>query len=96
MMERKYWYVVGFAAIAAMCIVTLATVEGDFGGSDDAGSELIGDLNPEYEPWWNGIFGDWEMPNEIASLLFALQAAIGALVIGYCIGRYSRERNTEE
>ncbi|MDR3206627.1 MAG: cobalt transport protein CbiN [Candidatus Methanoplasma sp.] len=95
-MERKYWYALGFAAIFVMCAVTLAAVNADFGGSDDKGSEQIGDINPDYEPWYDGIFGSWELPGETESLLFALQAAIGALIIGYCIGRYSLKRKNND
>ncbi|MDR0887774.1 MAG: cobalt transport protein CbiN [Candidatus Methanoplasma sp.] len=96
MMDRKYWYILGFAVIAVICVGALGLVDSDFGGSDDQGSEIIEELNPDYEPWWDGIFGDWEIPSETASLLFALQAAIGAVIIGFCIGRFSRERSKEQ
>ena len=51
-------------------------------------------MNPDYEPWYVGIFGDYELPGETESLLFALQAAIGALIIGFFVGRYTKDRNT--
>jgi cobalt/nickel transport protein len=34
--------------------------------------------------WIDAIYG--ELPGEIESLLFAIQAAIGAVIIGYFIG----------
>lgn len=89
-MDRRIWYAVGFLAIALMCVVTLYAVKGDFGGADDAGGDAVGELDPNYEPWWNGIFGDYELPGETESLLFAVQAAIGAIIIGFAIGRYSK------
>lgn len=56
--------------------------EGYFGGADDGASEIIEESG--YEPWFSSI---WEPPSgEIESLLFAVQAAIGALIIGYFIG----------
>ena len=65
--------------------------EGYFGGSDDAASEQIEATN--YEPWFSSI---WEPPSgEIESLLFALQAAIGAIIIGYFFG-YWRGQGKEE
>ena len=65
--------------------------EGYFGGSDDAASEQIEASN--YEPWFSSI---WEPPSgEIESLLFALQAAIGAIIIGYFFG-YWRGQGKEE
>lgn len=56
--------------------------EGYFGGSDGAASEVI--EGSGYEPWFSSI---WEPPSgEIESLLFAVQAAVGALIIGYFLG----------
>ena len=87
--------------LAAVCIILfiaplvmysgLGEDEGYFGGSDDAASEQIEASN--YEPWFSSI---WEPPSgEIESLLFALQAAIGAIIIGYFFG-YWRGQGKEE
>lgn len=72
--------VIGFATLFALTIVL---PEAEWGGTDDQGMGLIEDsLN--YEPWIEPI---WEPPSkEIESLLFALQAAIGSLIIGYYLG----------
>jgi cobalt/nickel transport protein len=83
-------YIAGFAIIALMCLGFLAygaTQGYEFGGADDGAEGVVEDVDPDYEPWWNGIFGDYELPGETESLLFALQAAIGAIIIGYFIGR---------
>ena len=62
-------------------IVPLLMVKSEFGGSDDKGEDIIKEINPDYEPWANNLI---ELPGpETESLLFALQAAIGAGVIGY-------------
>ena len=85
-------YVVGFALIAGLCIFALAYQSGaPFGGADDGAEGVIEEVDPSYEPWWNGIWGDYELPGETESMLFALQAAIGAVIIGYFIGRYTRK-----
>lgn len=56
--------------------------QGYFGGSDDAGSDAVSETG--YQPWINSI---WEPPSgEVESLLFAVQAAIGAIIIGYAFG----------
>ncbi len=56
----------------------------EFGGADGEAEEAIGEINAGYEPWFSSI---WEPPSgEIESLLFVLQAAIGAGFIGYFIG----------
>ncbi|MFD1808970.1 energy-coupling factor ABC transporter substrate-binding protein [Gemmobacter lanyuensis] len=52
------------------------------------------EATPGFEPWFDPI---WTPPSkEIESLMFALQAALGALVIGYVVGRLhgqAKERN---
>ena len=59
---------------------------------------LIGEINPEYQPWFESLIEP--ASGEIASMLFALQAAIGAGFIGYYIGvgrtREKMRREMEE
>ena len=93
----KNWqiYVIGFAVIAVFVIGVLAWGYGqgdEFGGADDGAEDVIADIDPDYVPWTDGIWGDYELPGETESLLFAVQAAIGALVIGYFIGRSQRRK----
>lgn len=64
--------------------------DSEFGGADGKAEELIQEINPNYEPWANNII---ELPGgETESLLFALQAALGAGVIGYVLGYLKGER----
>ena len=85
-------YIVGFVLIAGLCIFALSTQSGsDFAGADDGAGDVVEEVDPDYEPWWNGIWGDYELPGETESMLFALQAAIGAVIIGFFIGRYTRK-----
>ena len=55
-----------------------------FGGADGRAQQAIGQLAPDYEPWFKPLIEP--ASGEIASLLFALQAALGAGVIGYWLG----------
>lgn len=55
-----------------------------FAGSDDKAKDLIGDINPNYTRWFEPLMEP--ASPEIASLLFALQAALGAGFIGYYLG----------
>ncbi|GIO12023.1 hypothetical protein J19TS2_15780 [Cohnella xylanilytica] len=71
------------AAVVALAVFPLLFVKGDFGGADDAAESMIGRIHPGYEPWFSSFF---ELPGETESMLFALQAAIGAGIIGYAIG----------
>ena len=85
-MDNKTLYIVGFAIIAIMCVGTLLLVNGELGGSDNAGGEVVEEY--DYEPWTEDWMADlgFELPGETESFLFAVQAAIGAIIIGYFIG----------
>ena len=66
---------------------------GEFGGSDDQAEEAITQIDENYEPWFSPLFEP--ASGEIESLLFALQAAIGAIIIGYFFG-YWRGQGKED
>lgn len=62
-----------------------------FGGADERAQQAIGTIAPHYKPWFAPVFEP--ASGEIASLLFALQAAVGAGVIGFWLGMsVARER----
>lgn len=71
--------------VVLLVVLPLVFVHGKFGGSDDAGSNAVASSVPGFKPWAHPL---WTPPSpEIESLLFALQAAFGAGVIGYVLGR---------
>ncbi|MCQ2052984.1 MAG: energy-coupling factor ABC transporter substrate-binding protein [archaeon] len=91
-MNNKIIYVVGFAIIAMTVIGTLAwgNANGkDFNGADDGGRD-IANKRSDGGQLTKGIWGDYKLPTETESLLFAFQAAIGAIIIGYFIGRVTK------
>jgi cobalt/nickel transport protein len=69
----------------------------EFGGADGQAETAIKEIEPKYEPWLNSLI---ELPSkEVESLMFAVQAAAGAGVIGYVIGLYkgrSQQRKHHE
>ena len=66
--------------------------DGYFGGSDDQAGQAVEKTG--FEPWYSSI---WEPPSgEIESLIFALQAAIGAIIIGYFFGLWRGQSSKEE
>ena len=73
-------------AIALAVVPLFMGFQGEevFGGADGAAQALITEIQPAYEPWAGPI---WEPPSgEIASLVFTLQAALGAGFLGYYLG----------
>ncbi len=70
-----------------------------FTGADDKAKDLVGSIAPGYKAWARPLM---EPPSgEVGSMLFALQAALGAGFIGYYIGvsttraKMRRESGTE-
>jgi len=77
-------------AIVAFPLIWKAGAE--FGGADDQVKDVVGEINPDYKPWFKSF---WTPPSaEVESFLFAVQAAIGAGVIGYWIGFQRGRRST--
>jgi cobalt/nickel transport protein len=83
--------------ILLLCIVVVLAIipmifnkGAEFSGADGQAEEFIGEIAPSYEPWFESI---WEPPSgEIESLLFALQAALGAGFIAYFFGYFIGKR----
>jgi cobalt/nickel transport protein len=62
----------------------------EFAGTDAEAAAVINQINPDYNPWFKPL---WKpQSTEIESLLFALQAALGAGIIGYCLGARYRTK----
>lgn len=80
------------AIVILLAIVPIFMNPGsEFGGADGKAEEVIAEIQPDVQPWVQPI---WEPPGgETESLLFALQAAIGAALIGYYFGLKKGENN---
>lgn len=93
--SNKKW--VSWAMLGAVVAIFLASlligthVAGDaeepFGGTDAAATKAAEEAGAE--PWFTPIF---EPAGEVESGLFAIQAAIGAGVLGYALGRMGGRR----
>jgi cobalt/nickel transport protein len=64
----------------------------EFGGTDGRATELIEESG--YTPWFDSVFSAGS--TEVESGLFALQAAAGAGVLGYVLGRLRNRRTVRE
>lgn len=99
-MNLRSWML--WVAIALLTILPLWLASGPpakpgageapaFPGADQRAQEEIIAISPDYQPWFAPVLEP--ASDEIASLLFALQAAIGAGVIGFWLGMsMARER----
>ena len=78
------------ALVLLIAIVPLFALKGaEFGGSDDAGSQIVESIQGNYEPWFTPVLETLiggELPGEIESLFFCVQTGIGVGIIAYSFG----------
>lgn len=79
--------------ILIAAIPLLVIKDSEFGGADGAAEDVISEVDPSYKAWASPVL---EPPGgETESLLFCLQAAIGAGILGFGLGvlkeRYKKE-----
>lgn len=78
------------AALLIAFIPLFALKDAEFGGSDDAGNNVIEEVDSGYEPWaapiLENIIGG-ELPGEVESMLFCVQTGIGVGIIAFFMGR---------
>ena len=68
--------------------------DAEFGGADGMAGELVEESDPDFEPWFQPILEP--ASGEVESMLFALQAAIGAGVVGFILGRITKKPDGKE
>ncbi len=86
--QKKGWnnWLLMSGAIALSVVPLFLARGSEFAGSDDKAKAAISEVQPSYKRWFVPL---WSPPSgEIESLLFALQAALGAGTIGYVVGLY--------
>ena len=64
-----------------------------FGGADGEAMDAVETIHPGYESWAKPLLEP--ASGEIESLLFALQAALGAGVVGFVLGRVTARGKKE-
>lgn len=88
-MKRKTWISIAVLLLICVFLVIISLnlhTESEFGGADGIAEEMITEINPDYVPWFESII---TLPGgETETLLFCLQAVIGASVIGYGFGYF--------
>ncbi|MGN0335118.1 MAG: energy-coupling factor ABC transporter substrate-binding protein [Lachnospiraceae bacterium] len=83
------------AAVIAILLIALIPLfvlkDAEFGGSDDAGSEVVEEVDSSYKPWAAPVLETLiggELPGEVESLFFCIQTGIGVGIIAFCMGRF--------
>ena len=93
-MKSIHYLILIVAVVILFAAPLILFPSAEYGGADSAAEDAITDSG--YTPWFTSI---WEPPSgEIETLLFSLQAAIGAVIIGYFVGyeRGKRAKNKQE
>ncbi len=84
MMKRNLWLLLGVIVLAVGPLM-FHSETAKFGGSDDQASAMISNIQPGYHRWAEPL---WEPPiSALERLIFALQAALGAGLLGDYFGR---------
>lgn len=84
-----------FIAVIAVLLIALIPLfllkDAEFGGSDDAGSAVVEEVDSSYQPWAvplaERLLGR-ELPGEVETLFFCLQTGIGVGIIAFIMGRF--------
>ena len=72
-------------------IPLFALQDAEFGGSDDAGSQVVEEVDSSFQPIAEPILEKMlghELPGEVESLLFCVQSSIGVGVLAFFMGRF--------
>ncbi len=82
------------AFVVVIGVFPLLTIKDcEFGGADGKAEEIISSIAPDYKPWAESPMSP--PGGETESLLFALQAAAGAGLVGYVLGYFKGKRAKE-
>lgn len=101
MSKNKKTVIILLILAVLITLVPLFALKGaEFSGSDDAGSEMIEQINGnEYEPWFTPVLEkaiNGELPGEIESLLFCVQTGIGVGVFAFFMGRFVERKKWQD
>jgi cobalt/nickel transport protein len=84
---RYRFEILALIAIIALCVLVLKVGGAGFPGSDTAGSAQIEKITGIPEEGFHPLVWQWVPPGaEVESGLFALQAAVGGICVGWVFG----------
>ncbi len=98
--NKKLVIVLLIVAVVIAIAPLVALRNAEFGGSDDAGSQMISEIQgKEYEPWFTPVLENalgGELPGEVESMIFCVQTGIGVGIVAFVLGRYVERRKWME
>lgn len=98
--EKKTLLILLLIVVSMIFIPFFMRRGAEFGGTDDAGSQMVEEIEPGYEPWFTPVLESvigGELPGEVESLLFCLQTGIGVGIMAFFFGRFvERKKWTDE
>jgi cobalt/nickel transport protein len=87
-------------AVILIAVIPLFILKGaEFGGSDDAGSQVVESIEKDFEPWFSPVLESMlgrELPGEVESLIFCIQTGIGVGIIAFLLGRFVERKKWEK
>lgn len=98
MWARYRLEILAIVAILCFCGIFLYSSvllgDAEYAGSDTIGSSRVAELAGVSEEDFQPLIPQWEPPSgEIESCLFALQAAIGGIFVGWVFGYWKGQKN---
>ncbi len=99
MLYKYRFEILATITILAFCALFLYTsslmADAEYAGSDTRGSSQIAEMTGKAEEDFQPLIWQWAPPSgEIESGLFALQAAIGGIMVGWVFGYWKGQKNT--
>ena len=87
-------------AVILIAVIPLFILKGaEFGGSDDAGSQVVESIEKDFEPWFSPVLESMlggELPGEVESLIFCIQTGIGVGIIAFLLWRFVERKKWEK
>lgn len=93
-MKLKSSYFLIFGVIILGLLPFFIGSESNFSGTDNLAQAAIKTTDPSYHPWFQPLVGT--LGRETETLLFSLQAAAGAGIIGYIFGFFQGKKKQKE
>ena len=97
--NTKTVIILPIAAVLIAIVPLFAKKGAEFGGSDDAGSVMIEEIQGEYTPWFTPVLETalgGELPGEVESLIFCIQTGIGVGIIAFVMGRFVERKKWQK